>query len=134
MNTRQIRIALVPLLVAALLLSGCSSGYVALDREDLLQDDAALSYRVTLNDGTMREFISLSLEGESLVGTERVTTETIEGEGEAADTGSFSDPEQPPRRSTARASISCVWRMRGWREISTGSSSALVRPARPETR
>ncbi len=91
---RAIRPVLVPILVGALLVTGCSSGYVTIDRDDISADEPARSYRVMLTDGSAREFISLTAEDEALLGTERVTTQVAEGEGETARTSTWNRYEE----------------------------------------
>ena len=87
MTSRQVRrpIALA-LAICLTVSSGCAGGRTVLDKEDLLDPDPAHSYMVTTNDGRELTFISLYLEGDWLVGTVRITTSEVEGEGEDART------------------------------------------------
>ena len=78
---RHIALGVIP---AFFLVAGCGSGMQTLEREDLLQPEPAASFRVTTRDGQEITFIALHLEGETLTGTERVTTTTMIGEGEDA--------------------------------------------------
>ena len=77
---RHIAAGLIP---ALLLLTGCG-GMKTLEKDDLLQPDEAKSFRVTTWDGEQYTFIALHLEGDVLMGTERITTTTTIGEGEEA--------------------------------------------------
>ena len=62
--------------------NGCAGGLRSLDREDLTDPAPARYYLVTTRTGETRTFISLHLEGDTLFGTERITTEITEGAGE----------------------------------------------------
>ena len=72
------------LLVALAPLVGCGGGMRELERNDLLQPEDAKSYRVTTVDGGQYTFIALHLEGETLMGTERITDTRVVGEGDDA--------------------------------------------------
>jgi hypothetical protein len=87
MISRQVRRPVAFVLAICLTIStGGAGGRTALDRADLLDPDPAQSYLVTTKDGRELTFISLHLEGDWLVGTVRITTSEVEGEGEDART------------------------------------------------
>jgi hypothetical protein len=65
---------------------GCAGGPKTLERKDLVHPEAARDYRVTLKDGRTMTLISLHLEGDWLMGTQRITESVSEGEGETART------------------------------------------------
>lgn len=70
------------LLAAMLLLqSGCASS-ITLTKDELADPPPAKSYDVRMKDGREFTFISLHREGDSLLGTARITTREEVGEGE----------------------------------------------------
>jgi len=74
------------LILALAAQSGCGGGAHALTRDELTDPEPAESYVVTLVSGEVLTFIALHLEGDVLRGTERVTEETLVGEGDQART------------------------------------------------
>jgi hypothetical protein len=63
--------------------AGCGGGRMALDRDDLDRPVTATTYEVVTHDGRSLTFISLHMEGDTLVGTRRVTETQTVGEGDA---------------------------------------------------
>jgi hypothetical protein len=74
----------VALIASLLLAAGCGGGMRELEKDELVQPEEAKSFRVTTWDGQEYTFIALHLEGDVLMGTERVTTTKVIGEGEEA--------------------------------------------------
>jgi hypothetical protein len=63
---------------------GCGPTTQTLTREELVQPEPARSYTVHTVDGTVYTFLALHLEGDTLMGTERITSTVETGEGEDA--------------------------------------------------
>jgi len=63
--------------------AGCGGGRMALDRGDLDRPVTARAYEVITRDGRTLTFISLHMEGDTLVGTRRITQSQAVGEGDA---------------------------------------------------
>ena len=83
MQANRLRRATASLVVAALLAStGCGGGRQVLEREDLVNPAPAKTYLVTTKSGDQLTLISLHLEGDALVGTQRVTVIEQVGTGE----------------------------------------------------
>ena len=80
------RLLALVLVVALGAPSGCASGPKTLGRKDLVHPEPARAYHVSLTDGRTMTLISLHLEGEWLMGTQRITESTTEGTGEEART------------------------------------------------
>jgi hypothetical protein len=70
------------ILAAALLLQAGCAGRITLTEEELADPEPAKSYSVKMKDGREYTFISLHLEGGSLLGTARITTREEVGKGE----------------------------------------------------
>ena len=63
---------------------GCGPTTQVLTREELIQPEPARSYTVHTVDGNSYTFLALHLEGDTLLGTERITSTVNTGEGEDA--------------------------------------------------